>query len=93
MSTQPAHLIQAEHLVWTDTDELAAVLDTLPAHCWQHLTLSPEEVTGALVNVGDGEYSEVWLTGSSRPYHVDAAYQQAFLNQEPLRYDGTISFL
>ena len=84
MSIQPAYLIQAEHLVWTDSEDLAAIVEAIPPECWPLLNLSPEEVNGALVNVGDGEYSEVWLTGSSRPYHVDAAYQLAFPQQVAL---------
>ncbi len=33
-----------------------------------------EDITGAVVKMGNGEYLEVWLTESSRPYELQAIY-------------------
>lgn len=54
--------------IQNDTD-LAAVLDCVG--------ISPEyreDITGALVEVSDGEYGEVWLTESCAPYDLSASY-------------------
>jgi len=34
------------------------------------------EITGAVVKMGDGEYSEVWVTDSSRPFELKAEYRK-----------------
>ena len=34
-----------------------------------------EDITGAMVIVGEGDYDEVWLTESSRPYSIYADYE------------------
>ncbi len=33
-----------------------------------------EDITGAVVKMGEGEYTEVWLTESSKPYLLSAIY-------------------
>ena len=48
------------------SQDIAAVLNSIGSN--------ETDITGAVVVVGDGEYSEVWLTDSSRPYHVNALY-------------------
>lgn len=32
------------------------------------------EFTGAIVEIGDGDYNEIWLTSSRKPYDLDAVY-------------------
>ena len=48
-----------------------------------------EEIpTSALVLVGDGEYSEVWVTFSSSPYWSDTVYNRitSYIRREPMKY-------
>jgi len=41
--------------------------------------LQLEEVpTGAIVQLGDGDYAQVWVTYSASPYSVYAEYEQVF---------------
>jgi hypothetical protein len=35
-----------------------------------------EDVTGALVLMGEDDYDEVWLTESNRPYALSAIYRK-----------------
>ena len=37
----------------------------------------PEDVTGALVDVGDGDYNEVWLTTWRAPWNLSSWYFRA----------------
>lgn len=56
-------------LIQNDTD-LAAVLD--------YVGIDPEyrdDITGALVEVLDGEYGEVWLTEDAAYYDLSAVYR------------------
>jgi hypothetical protein len=36
--------------------------------------LNPDGMTGIIYRVGDGDYEEVYVTESSRPYSLDAIY-------------------
>ena len=49
-----------------DSQDIAAALESIG--------YDEPDITGAVVVVGDGEYSEVWLTDASRPWLVDALY-------------------
>ena len=49
-----------------DSQDIAAVLESIGSN--------ETDITGAVVQLVDGEYLEVWLTDSSRPYHVNALY-------------------
>ena len=49
-----------------DSQDIVAVLESIG--------YDEPDITGAVVVVGDGEYSEVWLTDASRPWLVDALY-------------------
>ncbi len=41
-----------------------------------------EDITGAVVKMGNGEYLEVWLTESSRPFELSAIYHTPAYWQE-----------
>ena len=69
----------------TDMDDIRATLDSLsmPAALAKSLLDSSGDldVTGLVVEVGDGEDRTVYATTSSRPFAVVASY-------EPLLYNG-----
>lgn len=44
------------------------------ALCDYYPILDRENITGAIVLVEDGEYSEVYITESNRPYELEADY-------------------
>ncbi len=48
----------------------------------EFVTEFAEDITGAVVKVGDGEYLEVWLTESSRPFELSAIYHTPAYWQE-----------
>ena len=52
------------------------ILDSqdLDSLCEYFPILPREDITGAIVTVVDGEYNEVYLTESSRPYELNADY-------------------
>lgn len=41
-------------------------------------------ITGAVVKIGDGEYEEVWVTESSRPFELSAMYEKLPVNSPVL---------
>ena len=53
----------------TDSQDITAVLESIGC--------TESDISGAVVVVDDGDYSAVWLTDSSRPYHVNALYWRA----------------
>lgn len=34
-----------------------------------------DDITGAIVEMGDGDYNEIWFTEDNRPYDLDAIYR------------------
>ena len=61
-----AYLDDIEGDLVLDSQDIAAVLESIGG--------TETDITGAVVVVGDGDYLEVWLTDSNRPYHVNALY-------------------
>jgi len=61
---------EAQLILDPDEVEIIASRVKLPAGA------DPSDYTGALVLVGDGAYERVWLTESSRPYHVNAQWRE-----------------
>ena len=61
-----AYLDDIEGDLVLDSQDIAAVLESIGSN--------ETDITGAVVQLVDGEYLEVWLTDSSRPYHVNALY-------------------
>lgn len=59
----------------TDAQELDGVYSSVYRECWQW-GFDREDITGALVQVGDGDYSEVWITTSHKPYDIYAMYHR-----------------
>jgi hypothetical protein len=61
------------YILLTDSQEVDAVLDhvELPEG-WRR-----SEVTGVIVSLADGDYREVWITDSPRPYSTHALYEKA----------------
>lgn len=63
----PASEIQGgEFQLLTDSQDLNDL--------YRYFPVIPDDFTGAIVSVGDGDYSEVYVTESSRPYSLDAIY-------------------
>ena len=67
--TDSVYLDEIEGELVLDSQDIAAVLESIGS--------KETDITGAVVVVGDGDYSAVWLTDSSRPYHVNALYWRA----------------
>lgn len=62
-----ADYLQRESLhFFDDSQEVEAVCDALG--------LDADDVTGVVVEVGDGDYREVWTTDSARPWALAASY-------------------
>lgn len=56
-----------DFILLTDSQDLKALCD--------YLSFLPcENITGALVKINDGDYSEVYITEWSRPYDLTAIY-------------------
>lgn len=66
--------LRDEHVLIYDSEEIKGVLSYVDAKKVTTLFDGPEDVTGAIVKVGDAELSEVWLTDSTRPFDVTARY-------------------
>lgn len=54
-------------------DTLKSLMEDGYAHA-ASVGVLPEDVTGALVKVGDGEYEMIWVTESPSPYLITAEY-------------------
>ena len=66
---RPASEITGEDFVYlSDSQDLESLHHSIP--------VCPDGMTGALVRIGDGDYAEVWVTESSRPYSVNAMYER-----------------
>ena len=63
------HLQDINGQLVLDSQDIAAVLESIGSN--------ETDITGAVVQLVDGDYSAVWLTDSSRPYHVNALYWRA----------------
>ena len=62
-------------LVTNSADVRCIVEDVLtPGELDNAGTPMADEVTGAVVDTRDGDYTEIWLSYSSRPYTLDAIY-------------------
>lgn len=72
MTTKSLSDLQDEkYTLLTDSQGVTAIVE--------HIGLTPEDcnldrITGAIVEVLDGDYGEIWLTTSSAPYSMDAYY-------------------
>lgn len=64
-------LAAIEGTLITDSQEIRAILD-----CVGPIDEDPDEITGAVVQAKDGEYTEVWLTGWSNPHLPDTHYRR-----------------
>lgn len=54
-------------LVWDNTCELLHLLESIGC---------TEYASGALVDVGEGDYTEVWITGYRRPFALSSIYER-----------------
>ena len=62
----------------TDEQEIAATLEFIPLrYRWAKWTgfSGPEDVTAIIATVNDGEFDQVWATGSSRPWDIYATWE------------------
>ena len=59
---------RTEHTYVSDSQDLESLHHNLP--------VCPDGMTGAFIAVEDGDYAEVWVTESSRPYSVNAVYER-----------------
>lgn len=63
----PASELGMNYAMVSDSQEIQAL-------CENFTFLPADEITGALLNIKDGDYGEVYVTESSRPYSLDAIY-------------------
>ena len=62
-----------QYILLIDSQEVDAVLDRVELpEGWRR-----SEVTGVIVSLADGDYREVWITDSPRPYSTHALYEKA----------------
>ena len=52
-----------------DSQDVMAVMESIGFPKWYQA-----DITAVLVLVGEGEYTDVWLSESSAPYMLDAEY-------------------
>ncbi len=57
-----------EFVYVSDSQDLESLHHSIPA--------LPDGMTAAFVLIEDGDYAEVWVTESSRPYSVNAIYER-----------------
>jgi len=59
-----------------DSPELMLMLDSqdIDSICDNFPMLPSHEITGVVASIKDGDYSQVYVTESSRPYNSDAIY-------------------
>lgn len=58
-----------EYYFTTDSQEVREVLETIGYQ-------SVGDMRGVVVKMGDGEYTEVWVTDWSRPYNLGTPYER-----------------
>jgi hypothetical protein len=63
--------IPADNLWHMNLGTDSQILDEL---CNYFLFLPREDITGVMYTIGEGDYEEVYVTESSRPYFVGAIY-------------------
>lgn len=61
-----------EGVLLTDNQEIDSVLSTIGKKELIH------EVTGVIVRVSNGDYRDVWITFSNRPYLANALYEKIY---------------
>lgn len=66
--------LRDEHVLIYDSERIRGVLNYVDSRKVKTMFDGPEDVTGAIVKVGNAELSEVWLTDSTRPFDVTARY-------------------
>jgi hypothetical protein len=40
-------------------------------------------ITGAIVKVDEGDYTEIWITTENKPYMVNSMYELVYINGTP----------
>jgi hypothetical protein len=53
----------------TDSTDLRALQEYLPG---------VGDITGAVVEIRAGDYAEIWITDSARPYELGSAYTRVY---------------
>ena len=69
MERQLFDLQDARYTFTTDSTDLRALQEYLPG---------VGEFTGAVVEIRDGDYAEIWVTDSARPYELGSAYTRVY---------------
>ena len=59
----------------TDSQGLDSVYESVYTEC-RRWGFDREDITGALVQVGDGDYSEAWITTYRSPHSIHAMYHR-----------------
>lgn len=71
--TRTAGQLQDEkYTLVTDSQEVREI-----AHYAGLSEKDADDITAAIVEVGDGEYNEIWLSESSAPWNLTAIYHEA----------------
>jgi hypothetical protein len=72
--TRPARAFGREYDMVQNDMDLRELRNHVGNRFWRN---NWGDVTGAFVKVGNGEYDEIWVTESSRPYDNSAMYEDA----------------
>lgn len=60
-----------------DSQDIEAVADYISGYL-SEMEYEISDITGVIALVGDGDYDEVWVTESSRPFSVSAVYERVY---------------
>ena len=72
--TEVAGNLQAPPLqLILDEESIASIMEDAQTHCEQ-AGIIPCDVTGIICEVGDGEYTVIWVTESASPHLITAEY-------------------
>lgn len=68
-----ANDFSAAHVLLLNSQDISQALEHVKKFppAW-----TPNDVTGCMVLVGEGEYLEVWVTESRRPYNNSAQFEK-----------------
>lgn len=64
----PASEFGLDYELYTDSQDIESVMEYFGDF------INPSILTGIILQVGDGDYTEVYITESSRPYDLGAIY-------------------
>ena len=74
MERRLCDLQETRYTFTTDSTDLRALREYLPG---------VGNITGAVVEIRAGDYTEIWVTKSARPYALGSTYTRVFRDTRP----------